>query len=344
MTVKEVLEEGIIVKKGDNVLTMDDSQFQKDLETAKNDLDTARAELESEKFDLENNRVMLDLDIKRKELALAKAKLSVVDNSVLISKVDLEKAKLEVKMAELELNQANESRKDFNKQYDAGLKMKTLRVETVEKKIKNQQENITNSMIKAPREGVVFKPFVRLNNETGRVEKGKVISPGDKLLDILNLGSYEGVIYVTQSEVRFLNQGDSLSVSLTAFPEKKFKAVVLSKAQYPQTRNDRLGRNDPEGYLKEYEVIIEIGENDPALKPGMSFKAEITSIIATECVYIPNIAIGNDKKGSFVISEKGKKYLTLGKSSLNFTEVKSGLSKGEKIQLDNQTGSGTAAQ
>ncbi|EKD82520.1 MAG: secretion protein HlyD family protein [uncultured bacterium] len=339
LTVKDVLDDGCQVKKGDKIMEFDSSSFQKEIESAKNELEVAKAEYEKTSFDLKNRLIELDLDIRRKELELDKAKVMVVENSTIISKIDLEKSRLNVKMAELELKQAQSSRQEFEKEQKISLVVKELQIKEAEKKMADQQEKITRSVILAPRDGIIFKPFVRLNNEMGKVEKNKVVSPGDKLLEIPDLENYQGIVYISPSDTKFVNKGDQVNLFLTAQPDKKLQAVVETKDNYPVTRNERLGRNDPEGALEENKAILSIIDNDPILRPGMSFRAEINSIIASQSLYIPVIAVNSDEEKPYVWvkSMQGadeKRQVVTGRSGISFIEIVSGLKKDEMIRID----------
>jgi len=340
LTVMDVLDDGTPVKKDDIVIRFDDSSFQKELETAQNEYELAQADLEKGKFELKNRMIDLDLDIQRKNLELEKAKVMVVENSIVISKVDLEKSKLAVQYAELELNQAKNARKDYEKEYAVTLEMKQLELKEAEKKIQTQKEKIRKAVVRAPSNGVVFKPFVKLNNEMGKVEKSKVVSLGDKLLELPNLDHFQGIVYINPSDNKFIKASDPVSIFLTALPEKEFHGIVSSKDPYPMTRNERLGKNDHEGTLEENKVVIDIEGRDPVLRPGMTFRAQIDSIIASECLNIPRIAVKHDDTdGDYVMVKKAgfapeKRPIKTGRTGISFIEAVSGLASGEQVRLD----------
>lgn len=340
LTVKDVLDDGCHVKKGDKILEFDSSSYHKELESAKNELEVAKAEFEKTSFDLRNRLIELDLDIRRKELELDKVRVMVVENSTIISKIDLEKSKLNVKMAELELNQAQSSRQEFEKEQKISLMVRELQIKEAEKKMADQQKKIDGSIIFAPRDGIIFKPFVRLNNEKGKVEKNKVVTPGDKLLEIPDLENFQGVVYISPSDTKFVNKGDQVNLYLTAQPEKRLKAIVETKDNYPVTRNERLGRNDPEGALEENRAVLSIIDNDPILRPGMSFRAEINSVIASQSLFIPVIAVNIDEEKSVYVLVKSlsgadeKRPVVTGRSGISFIEILSGLKKDEMVRLD----------
>ncbi|MFZ2959425.1 MAG: HlyD family efflux transporter periplasmic adaptor subunit [Candidatus Ozemobacteraceae bacterium] len=293
MTIRNVLEDGTLVKKGDTIVEMDDGTFQISLEAAKQELDLAQAELERVRFELANEAIDLDLNIQRQALDLEKARVMVVEGSVVISRVDLQKAKLSVDLANLELEQAKKTRVEFDRKKEATLKVQNLQVAAAKRKIDVQSENIGKSKVKAPRDGIVYKPFVRMNNEMGRIEPNKVVRPGDKLLEIPNMDNFQGVVYIPSPDYSYIHVGEPATVTLCVRPEQPFSGRILSRDLYPVSRNERLGRNDPEGYLKDYKVVIAMNASSSEFRPGMTFQADVGSLVASDCLYIPRIAVAS---------------------------------------------------
>ncbi|MBF0410256.1 MAG: HlyD family efflux transporter periplasmic adaptor subunit [Candidatus Riflebacteria bacterium] len=336
VTVKEVLDDGKLVKMGDTIIQIEDSGFRKALETAMNEFELASADRDKLKFELKNERINLELDIERKKLELEKAKVMVVENSIVISQIDLKKSKLAVELAQLELSQAEKAIREFDQKCQVALKVKDLKILEAKKTVELQQANIEKAVVKAPKDGIIFKPFVRLNNDKGRVEKSKVVSPGDKLLEIPDLSAFEGEIFISPSDNKFVSTGDRVRIFLSILPEKSFEGVVVSKDLYAMSRNERLGRNDPEGYLKEYRTVIDIIASDSVFRPGITFKAEINSVIATDCLFLPRAAVETDLDEKSCVyqklnNEEVKKNITTGRGGINFVEISSGLAAGESV-------------
>ncbi len=344
VTIKSVLEDGERVNAGDVVIRLEDSAFQTSLEAAKEELEVAKSEYEKTRFDLQNDGIDLRLTVERKELELAKAKVLVVEDSIVFSKIELQKAKLNVELAELELKRAREALKEFENKRVASLNVKELQVKQGQRKIDTLREKIDLSVVKAPCDGIVYKPFVRLNNEMGRIEANKVVRPGDKLLELPNLDRFRGILYVPSADYPFVHVGDPASITLTALPDRVFTARLASRELYPISRNERLGRNDAEGYLKEYRVVLDLPDPDPALRPGMTFQAEIACRIATDCLFIPRAAVaseGEDGCFAWVKPAPGhgkpgleKRRIVAGRTGISFLEVLSGVASGEEVRLD----------
>ncbi len=340
MTVRAVLDDGTPVKQGDIVIEMEDDNFQVALETARNELELAAAELEKSRFDLQNEGIDLDLNIQREQIDLEKAKTAVVEGAVTISKIDLQKARLAVELAQLNLDQAKKTRAEFEKKRQATLKVHELQVAEAQRKIRIHESNISKAKVPAPADGIVYRPFVRLNNDMGRIDAGKVVRPGDKLLELPNPMGFHGVIYLPAPDYGFINPGDVATLTLTIAPEHALPARVVTKELYPISRNERLGRNDPEGYLKEYKVLLSVVASATVLRSGLTFQADIQPVIASACLFIPRAAVivEGDPPQSFVwistATGPQRRPITLGRNGVTFVEVTSGLTPGDSVALD----------
>lgn len=340
VTIKSVLEDGTRVKAGDVVVELEDAEFRRSLEAATNDAEVAEAELEKARFEAKNEAIDLELAVRRKELELEKARAMVIEDAVAFSKIERDKARLGVQLEELELKYAREALAEFQQKRDATLKVKELQLDQSRRKIRVQEENIARSVIRAPAAGIVYKPFIRLNNEMGRIEANKVVRTGDKLLELPSLDRFRGVVFVPAVDYPFLRVGDPASLTLTVQPDKPSRAVLSVKEPYPVSRNERLGRSDPEGFLKEYKVTLEIPETDPIFRPGLSFRAEIEVSVATSCIFIPRAALDEaqaDRATVRVRSGMGtqSRNVTTGRKGVSFIEVTSGLRPGEEVCIDN---------
>ncbi|NLI79141.1 MAG: hypothetical protein GX442_22200 [Candidatus Riflebacteria bacterium] len=339
VTIRSVLEDGTPVQASDTVVELEDGDFQRALEGARDEVEVAQAELEKVRFDLQNDGIDLELNVKRRELELEKARAMVIEDAIVFSKIELQKAKLGVEQAEMELKYAQAALGEFRQKREATLKVKELQLQQARRKIDIQQENISRSVIRAPGAGIVYKPFIRLNNEMGRIEAGKVVRCGDKLLELPNLDRFRGVSYVPTVEYPYLTPGSPATLTLTIAPDRVFPAVLESKEPYPISRNERLGRNDPEGFLKEYKVSFALSGTDPVFRPGLTFKAEIATVIATGCTFLPRAALArpNGDRATVWMQAPGgavERQIRTGRKGVAFIEVLEGLRPGDQVCLD----------
>jgi biotin carboxyl carrier protein len=338
LTVKSVAENGAAVKAGDVVLEFDDVLYQLALKAATQDVALKKAQRDLTKFQLDDERIKSDIEIKRKEIALAKAQAEVVRDTTIVSQVDMKKAELSVELAQLELAQARSARQEFEKKYAISLKVKELELDEAQRKLDHATKCLEKIVVRAPKDGVVYKPFVRLNNEKGRVERNKVVRPGDKLLEIPNFDKFEGVVNLPAADVRFVQTGDPVTLRLTMKPDRTFKGTILRKDPYPMTRNERLGRDDAEGHLKEFEVVIALDARDPAFRPGATFTATVDVTLAKNAVFVPAAAVHTEAGKTFVYTPvpggPARTPVTVGAAGYSFAVITAGLSAGQSVLLD----------
>lgn len=338
LTIKSVAEDGTRVKKGDVLLTLDDSLYQLAQEVARQDLELKKAELERTQFELGEEKATLELEVERKRIAVGKAQAEVVPDSTLVSEVDLKKARLSVKLAQVELDQALKTRSEFTQKYEVKMKVKRLQVEGAARELEKVKKKIGVTIVRAPTDGVVYKPFVQLNNEKGRVDRNRVVRPGDKLLELPSFDSFRAVLHVPAAEVAILKVDDRALVSLSIAPDRAYKARVARIDAYPMTRNERLGRSDPEGHIKEFEVWVDLDESDPTMRPGLTVTAVATTVLATDAIRLPRAALQLDAAGSAWVQVRtpaglSRRSVTLGRVGLIHAAVTRGLEAGDRVEL-----------
>ena len=338
LTVKSALENGTPVKKGDVVLEFEDNLYQLALHSAQQEVELKNAQRELTRFQLDDELIRGDLEIKRREIGVAKAETEIVRDQTITSPVEQKKAQLSVQLAQLEVAQAKAARRELDEKRKISLKVKDLEVDESQRKVDDARASLEKIVVRAPRDGVIYKPFVRLNNEKGRVERNKVVRPGDKLLELPSAGQFEGQCYLPGADVRWIKPCDLVTVALGVKPQTPFRATVLRKDPYPMTRNERLGRDDPEGHLKEFEVVIALDGVDPLFRAGLTFTATVDVTLAANALYVPRAAVHTEAdRTSWVRVQSAtgavKTPVQLGASGFAYAVIESGLSEGQVVLI-----------
>jgi multidrug resistance efflux pump len=335
LTVGTVLEDGSHVKKGDVVLTFLSVEVEEDLREKKTALAVAKAELRRERQKLNKERIDLDLAVKRWEMMVEREKLNVLAGGKLISQLELEKAKLDVARAELELSLARKALKAHADKERAGMEVQRLKVESILEKAKDKEEQIKQMELKAPADGMIYGPYTRLNWVRAKVEPGRVVRPGDKLLEIPNLTAFNAELYVRQRDGMLLKEGSEATVFPTALPSKSIRGKITSKESFATTRNQRLGTDEPAGNLKEIKVVLELDEAPEQLRPGGTVRAEVRTVLAEDVLLVTLTALREEKSGHSVRLKSGeRRQVKIGQASTTMAEVLEGLSEGDQVILD----------
>ncbi len=334
LTVESVLPDGTEVEKDQVVLTFDRGPMEDDLVTNQTELDVAKAQYTRVEQDLAKERIELTLDVRRKEMARDRAKLFVVEGVGIISKLELAKYRLDVAKADVELDLARQALGAFARKRATTLEVEDLKVKAAERKLDETRKNLEQTEVRAPEAGILYAPYTRLNWQRGKVAPGAVCRPGDKLLQIPDLGAFDAEIWVRQRDAALLRADMSADVRPTAAPDRAIPAKITVKDDFATTRNERLGTKNAEGNLKEIRVQLQLSDTDPRLRPGGTLRADLEVTLAEDVILVPVAAVAMEDDKAFVLSENGERRpISIGKVSTTHVEVTGGLEPGDLVQI-----------
>lgn len=167
----------------------------------------------------------------------------------------------------------------------------------------------------------IVAPFDGLVTER-KADVGTLASPGMPVFTVEDLRRYRLEATVNETDLRFVRQGQQVSVSIDAIQgrELKGKVVEIVPAADPGSRS--------------FLVKVEL-PSDPALRSGLFGRVHITRGERT-ALLVPRKAIveRGQLQGIYVLDQNriaGLRYITLGKSSAEQVEVLAGLQPGEML-------------
>lgn len=235
------------------------------------------------------------------------------------------------------LDRAREAVRAFAKRREAALDVDRLRVEAARKERDQKATGLEMLRVTAPQAGLIYRPFVQLNNEKGKVAPGKVVRPGSKLVELPDMSAFVAHLYLRQRDAAAMRVGDPATLRLTAAPTIALTGRVADKDAFATTRNERLGTDRPEGSLKEIHVTLDVDVPSPApdgLRPGASLAAIIETGLADDVVRVPLGAVIADDEVRYVQLEDGRRReVKLGRTTASLAEVTWGLSPGDVVRL-----------
>jgi HlyD family secretion protein len=335
ITVQSVEPDGTRVKKGDRVLSFAMGTFEEDLREKESELAVAEAQLRKVHEQNEDERINRGLAVQRSQMYVELAKLNVVEGVNLISKLDLEKARVELQRAELQLELNKKEVGAFEKKRAAAMEVERLRVTSAAEKVKEIKSQLEKMHITAPADGILYAPYTRLNWMMAKVAPGKVVRPGDKILEIPELDQFKANVYVRQRDAGLVKVGDEATVVATMFPDAKLKGKVISKDEFATTRNERTGASGAQGTLKEIRVVLDLEKTEEMLRPGGTVRADVNTLLARDVLMVPLAALKEEKGGHFGTLRDGKKVkVRVGVTSPTHAEVLDGLSNGDELRLE----------
>lgn len=238
------VEEGSVVRKGDVLARLENPDYIAQVERSK----AALAEFDAQK-------VKLDAAIQRAEADLAENKRQLNLNTRLLKdgvvpQDTYDAAASRVRISEAQLAQARADRIQLDPQRDGAAA-----------NLSYAQAQLDNTIIRAPFDGTVVKKMAEVGESVAPIPPGVNISTASgAIVALADLATLEMEADVSESNVAQLVPNQTADVSVQAFPDKHFKAVLRQVI--------------PTADRTKATVLVKVTlvDKDDTLKPEMSAK------------------------------------------------------------------------
>lgn len=241
------------------------------------------------------------------------AVLVKLDDRIKLANYQTAKANFEKIKKDLERYQ-----KLFKENSISELQMEQLQFQfvTAESQLIIAQKQLEECSISAP-----FSGFV----SSRMVEVGQVVSPGNPLLSLIDIGTVKIRIQVPETDILKVKLGDNVEIKSDLIPNEKF----LGKIQ-------NIGFKADEAKTYPVEIIVKNRKN--LLKGGMFAKVTIPSAIRGKKLLIPREAlVGSKTEPKVYVVENNTAHLitiSIGNEYGRKLEVLSGLSPGDLVVVE----------
>lgn len=342
------VEVGEEVKKGQKLAKIDDTDLRRQVNLAKANLDSAQAKLSQLKAsptaaqlkvqELQVEYALNQLNKAKKELEdLKKSPGSTSDQiKQAQEKVDEAQYQYDLTVAQVEANNDNPTAAEIRAQEAA--------VEQARANYQEALEALNSAVLRAPIDGTV----VSINADVGeQVASGSSSSSSQSKTsgaqtnqsngsstnassDFIILADFKRLrikAAVDQADISKVKLGQEVNIVFDAFPDRKFAGKVISIDPNPVISQD----------VVTYYIYVSIKKLDPAIRLGMTANLKIDLGKKENVLVVPNMAIK---------SSEGQRYVTkiingspvqvpveTGLSDENYTEITSGLSEGDEVQI-----------
>jgi HlyD family secretion protein len=366
-TILWIVEDGKIVKKGEELVRLDQSQLEDQLNSQTIVYEKAMATKIQTEEDYETAVISVkeykdgtyqkELQDAAANIIIAKENLSSSKNLLKFTKrmarkgfatqLQLEADQFGVERANLELESANLAKKTLTEYtYEKTLKGLEAARDAAEAKKRSEQaafnlekvrkerleSHLKYCIVTAPQSGMV----VYANNMSRRgstpqaqIEEGSMVREGQDLIRLPDLTKMQVKVTVHETKVNLLRPGMPARIVIQ---DKEFEGSVISTANQPEPGSWMSSS------IKEYATIVAIDGETEGLKPGMTAEVEIL-IADLENVLVVPVAAVVEQRGQFlawVQTEKGpeRRPLVLGQTNDQVIEVKDGLKIGDVVLLN----------
>jgi HlyD family secretion protein len=245
--VKLPFREGAIVKKGDLLLSIKPDVYNAQVEQQEASLVAARTGVVQAKA----QRLKSQDDLKRAEDLYRKQLLS--DSEIMAARTTLEVAQANFENAE-------------------------ATVRRTEGALNQAKDQLTKTVIYAPIDGNVSS----LSNELGERVAGTGSFGGAEVMRVADLANMEVRVNINENDIVNVKLGDKAKISIDAFPNRKFDAVVKEIGSAAKVT----GMNTQDE-VTNFLVKIRILDKDVPLRPGMSANADVETKTVENVVAVP---------------------------------------------------------
>ena len=216
--------------------------------------------------------------------------------------------------------------------------------------LKEAEENLTKTTIYAPMSGIVSK----LSVEKGERVVGTSQMAGTEMLRIADLDDMEVLVDVNENDIVRVHQGDTATIEVDAYPNRKFTGIVTQIANSAKNIGsslDQVTNFEVKVYILPISYADIVGAGKIPFRPGMSASVSIQTdrrpgaisiplqSITTRTDLIPDslrvkMSANESKEQVFVVKEDKSvevRTITTGIQDLSNIEVLTGLSEQEEI-------------
>jgi len=314
--ITDMVPEGTVVKTGDYVATLDRTSFDNTLKDEKERLVTFETNLEMKILDTAVNLSNLRDNIKNLGISVEEAEITLQQ-----SKFEPPTTQRQAAMA---VDKANRSLEQAIRGYalkveQAKSDMRKIRsdVEEERQRVIDIQNLLAGFIIKAPSDGMII---YKRDRSGAKRKVGSSVSPWDNVVATLpDMSSMISKTYVNEIDVSKVKSGQKVEIIIDAFPEKSYTGVITSVAN--------IGEQLPNADAKVFEVLIDVNESDPILRPSMTSGNKIITKTINDVTYIPleSVQSGPDSI-PFVYKKNGtRQIVVLGESNENNVIVEQGI-------------------
>jgi RND family efflux transporter MFP subunit len=326
MQIVYLVPEGTTVKAGDEVVRFATTDVDKTISDKESEVSADQSDVDKAKADKELNDSQLEGDLKSSELAYEQAKLQA-------DKMKFE-ADVAKKGAEIDLQKSQLSLEQAKRKIESQAVVDKSTMQKLVLKLKQDQRDLTQA--KADKDQYTLKSKLsglvvyETNWSTGRkVASGDSPWGGMPIVSLPDLSAMQSVTNVNEVDVSKVKKGQRVKVKLDAFPDKEFSGTINSVGT--------IGQQKDNSNIKTFEVIVDIKDTDPVLKPGMTTSNEIIMSAIHDTLFVPLEAVFEANGKPVVYKGSHAQEVTLGERSSNFVIVAKGVKAGEKIALRDPT-------
>jgi len=315
---------GSSVKRGQMLVRLEDADF-------KDRAQQAQAQLDQAKATLDQNRAKIGLRQGQKfapenvpEVRAVRAALDLADKNLQRYEKLVESGDISRATYDQQVSQRDQAAEQYQalihqaQQNFATVANSQAAVEMAQSQLSLAKRNLTYTTVSAPMAGYVLdRP----------ADIGEYISPQQKVATIVSLNPLRARIDVPEQAIPQIHQGESVSVSVSAYPDRNFSG--------------RVARVSPSVTATSRTLTVEADVDNPnaELKPGQFATIRILLPHNAPAVLVPQRALRTISGATYVFVIKNgfaqQRLVQSGQTEGDLVELKSGVAADEIVAISN---------
>jgi len=325
-------------------------QYPKDVNEANKRITLAKEELErsvqtlewsnklfQERYLSETERAADEITVKRRRLEyeLAEADLNLLQDFTYPRQI--RQLQSDVQQTVSALDRAQRKADADKRQAEADLKAKEAEYTRQQAKLLKIEDQITKTTILAPCDGLVVYATSTKGGLASMLKEplaeGQQVFERQELIYLPTDASTTAEVSIHETSLAKVRTGQPAVVTVETLPGKKFLGTVAMVAPLPDSAGMFLNPD-----LKVFKTQIDLDTDDPALRPGMTCRAEIIVERYDDAVYVPVQAVTRIAEDTMVYVSDGEsvvpRRVEIGLDNNRMIRIISGLKEGEAVLLD----------
>lgn len=321
--IQDIVPEGTLVKKGDFVAEIDRTTAKNAMLEMEERIQRQEETCETVHLDTAINLRGLRDDLLNREAILEEMRLKL-ESSIYEPPATIRMLEFELERTERALEQQRRLYVLRERNYQTWMHNTERALNQLNTQYEKMQEVISGFTVHAPNNGMVIY-YRERNNQKRRA--GSTINPSNNVVAQLpDLSKMMSRTYVNEIDISKIKVKQEVRIGVDAFPEKSYTGVIVSVSNI----GEQLSGTD----AKVFEVMVEINESDPILRPSMTTSNQIVINSIPDVTYVAIDVLHIQDNIPFVYTaNQTRQIVLLGEANDTEIIVEQGLTAGDVVYL-----------
>ena len=229
-------------------------------------------------IEIDPRRLTSQVDQMQANLASARTQVRLAEESLAFARQQLDRRE-GLYQQELISYELYEQALQETQRAERSLETRRIDVTRLQAALAQAEVDLSQVIISSPIDGII----TRLNIEEGEnVMTGTMNNPGTVIMTIADLSILEAEIEVDETDIVSVEMGQEAVVTIDAFPDVEFPAVVTEVGKSPINAQAAAS-----GQAINFKVVVRLTDTVPGARPGLSCTSDIVTAERSEVLAVP---------------------------------------------------------